>query len=184
MEIFINFHCLLPVWPGKRCLNHLCIKKQQNHLRRFFLPYIPASIPSGPQYSLTSFPQCWHLISRTVHSVSVPSSSKMRRLHLGLGHLIISICHRLLYSTPASNRPYFPPPRTDMEQGNQPVPAGSLLSFVLYWFLFLKILLISPGSPQIQKFIRLRGISCKIIPVYPMCCLIQTTFSQIYFRFG
>ena len=74
---------------------------------------MPASIPSGPKCNLTSFPQCWHLISRTVHSVSVPSSSKMRRLHLGLGHLIISICHRLLYSTPASNRPYFPPPRTD-----------------------------------------------------------------------
>ena len=64
---------------------------------------MPASIPSGPKCSLTSFPQCWHLISRTVHSVSVPSSSKMCRLHLGLGHLISSICHRLLpYSTPAS----------------------------------------------------------------------------------
>ncbi len=30
-------------------------------------------------------------------------------------------------------------PRTDMEQGNQPVPAGSLLSSVYYWF--------SSGSP-------------------------------------
>ena len=27
-------------------------------------------------------------------------------------------------------------PHTDMEQGNQPVPAGSLLSFVYYWFSF------------------------------------------------
>ena len=84
------------------------------HIPRFFLSYIPASIPSGPKCSLTSFPKCWHLISRTVLSVSVPSSSKMHRLHLRLGHLITSICHRLLYSTPASNRPYFPPPRTDM----------------------------------------------------------------------
>ena len=120
--------------PECRPLITECIKKQQNHLRRFFLSYMPASIPSGPKCSLTSFPQCWHLISRTVHSVSVPSSSKMRRLHLGLGHLITSICHRLLYSTPASNRPYFPPPRTDMEQGNQPASVGSLLSFVLYLF--------------------------------------------------
>lgn len=83
--------------PECRPLITGCIKKQQNHLRRFFLSYMPASIPSGPKCSLTSFPQCWHLISRTVHSVSVPSSSKMRRLHLGLGHLITSICHRLLY---------------------------------------------------------------------------------------
>jgi len=27
-----------------------------------------------------------------------------------------------------------PPPRTDMAQGNRPVFASSLLSFVLYWF--------------------------------------------------
>ena len=116
----MNFHCLLPVWPGTHCLNHLCIKKQQNHLRRFFLPYIPASIPSGPQYSLTSFPQCWHLISRTVHSVSVPSSSKMRRLHLGLGHLITSICHRL--------------PTLIWNKGtrHEVIMSDSLLSFVLY----------------------------------------------------
>ena len=105
--------------PECRPLITECIKKQQNHLRRFFLSYMPASTPSGPKCSLTSFPQCWHLISRTVHSVSVPSSSKMRLLHLGLGHLITSICRLLLYSTPASDRPYFPPPRTDMEQGNQ-----------------------------------------------------------------
>ena len=93
---------------------------------------MPASIPSEPKCSLTSFPQCWHLISRTVHSVYVPLSSKMRRLHLGLGHLITSICRLLLYSTPANNWPYFPPPRIDMEQGKQPTSAGSLLSFVHY----------------------------------------------------
>ena len=80
-----------------------------------FFPLIYTSFyPIEPKCSLTSFPQCWHLISRTVLSVSVPSSSKMHLLHLRLGHLITSICHRLLYSTPASNRPYFPPPRTDM----------------------------------------------------------------------
>ena len=143
MEISINFHCLLPVWPGTRCLNHLCIKKQQNHLRRFFLPYIPASIPSGPQYSLTNFPQCWHLISRTVHSVSVPSSSKMRRLHLGLGHLITSICRLLLCSTPANSRTYFlvsttasPHRYVEREPDRHMVLSllGSLLSFVYYWF--------------------------------------------------
>ena len=124
--------------PEIRPLITECIKKQQNHLRRFFLSYIPASIPSRPKRSLTSFPQCWHLISRAVHSVSVPSSSKMRRLHLGLGHLIASICRLLLYSTPASNRPYFPPSRTDMQQGNQTndnyALLGSLLSFVHYRF--------------------------------------------------
>ncbi len=101
-----------------------------------------ASIPSGPQYSLTFFPQCWHLISNIVHSVSVPSSSKMRRLHLGFGHLIISICHRL--SSPITGLILWllsPPLRTDMEQGNQPVCRFPfivcvLLIFFLWCFMY------------------------------------------------
>lgn len=35
--------------------------------------------------------------------------------------------------TPGKMRPEQPPPRTDMQQGNHPVSAGFLLSFVLYW---------------------------------------------------
>ncbi len=130
--------------PESRPLITECIKKQQNHLRRFFLSYIPASIPSGPKCSLTSFPQCWHLISRTVHSVSVPSSSKMRLLHLGLGHLITSIC-RLLYSTPASNRPYFPPPALICNKGTSlylPVPFYRLCIKIYFCFaLYLNLLI-------------------------------------------
>jgi hypothetical protein len=80
-----------------------------------FLPLIYARLyPFRAEVQPYQFSAVLHLISRTVHSVSVPSSSKMRRLHLGLGHLIISICRLLLYSTPASNQPYFLPPHTDM----------------------------------------------------------------------
>ena len=74
-----------------------------------------------------------------------PSSSKMRRLHLGLGHLISSICHRLLYSTPASNRPYFPPPVLICNKGTSlPLPIP------LYHLCFIGFLP-APDSPICRK---------------------------------
>lgn len=65
------------------------------HSHRFLLPYTFASIPSGPQYSLTCLPQCGHLISSTVHSKSMSSLSKVRRPHSGFGHRIFSTDIRL-----------------------------------------------------------------------------------------
>ena len=89
----------------------------------------------------------WQGIPAVLHPASVlfPSSSKMRRLHLGLGHLISSICHRLLYSTPASNRPYFPPPVLICNKGTSlPLPIP------LYHLCFIGFLP-APDSPICRK---------------------------------
>jgi len=134
--------------------------------------------PFGFQYTFTTLPQLGHFSDTMIHPEPVSPISQARFLHRLSGHFIFRIIP-----------PPFPQyiccylPTLIWNKGTSlslPVPFSHLC---IIGFLFLKILLISPGSPQIQKFIRLRGISCKIIPVYPMCCLIQTTFSQIYYRF-
>ena len=85
-----------PCWTeNQRCLNHLCIKNSRIPSAVFSFHIYPLQSRPARSTALPVFRSAGHLISRTVHSVSVPSSSKMRRLHSGLGHLITSICHRL-----------------------------------------------------------------------------------------
>ncbi len=92
--------------PECRPLITECIKKTAESSPPFFLLIYTSFYPIRPAVQPYQFSAvlAFDLQNRPLCFSSL--ISKMRRLHLGLGHLITSICRRLLYIQTA-NRPYF-----------------------------------------------------------------------------